>query len=74
MSREPKGDGTYHALAAAILTAHQRHRGGCLCGRLELGERWSHHVADVLASAGALREFPPTKPEQCACGQPRSDQ
>lgn len=48
------------SLATAVLTAHQRRGGGgCLCGRLKLGESWAAHVAEVLDAAGALRDRPP---------------
>jgi hypothetical protein len=48
-------DDTYRQLAAAVLVAHQRHNGGCLCEKLRLGESWAAHVAAVLDAAGALR-------------------
>lgn len=51
-------DDTYRRLAAAVLVAHQRHGGGCLCGWHELGSSHAAHVADVLAEAGAL-QVPP---------------
>lgn len=49
---------TYERLAAAVLVAHQRHRGGCLCGWSELGRSHADHVASVLAAAGALQTAP----------------
>ena len=58
-------DGTYRRLAEAILVAHQRHDvggvGGCLCGRLDLGESWAAHVAEILDQAGALSTGPPRR-------------
>lgn len=48
-------DPTYRQLAEAVLVAHQRHRGGCLCGWGELGKSHAEHVAQVLNDAGALR-------------------
>lgn len=55
--RPPDADGTYRRLAGSILVAHQRMDGGggCLCGRLRLGEGWADHVAEILNTAGALR-------------------
>lgn len=50
------GDATYLWLAEAVLVAHQRHRGGCLCGWSELGKSHAAHVAQVLDAAGALRK------------------
>jgi hypothetical protein len=40
--------------AAAILTMHSRHRGGCLCGELKLGQRHAEHQVDELRAAGVL--------------------
>jgi hypothetical protein len=37
--------------AEAILTIHQRHRGGCLCGGLELGGSHPAHQVDMLREA-----------------------
>lgn len=48
-------DLAYRNLAASVLVAHQRHRGGCLCGWHELGKSHAEHVAEVLDVAGALR-------------------
>lgn len=55
-------DPTYRNLAAAILTAHQRHRGGCLCGWDRLGASHPEHVASVLDAACVLRTAPPPAP------------
>lgn len=49
-------DGTYLMLAEAVLVAHQRHKGGCLCGWDELGKSHAAHVAQVLDDAGALKQ------------------
>lgn len=43
---------------AAILTAHQRHRGGCLCGWADLGKSHPEHQAAVLGMAGLLADKP----------------
>lgn len=40
--------------AESILVAHQRHRGGCLCGWAELGKSHPGHQAAVLREAGLL--------------------
>ena len=48
-------DETYIQLATAVLVAHQRYKGGCLCGWHELGKSYAQHVAQVLDAAGALR-------------------
>lgn len=45
--------------AERILIAHQRHRGGCLCGWSELGKSLPGHQAAMLREAGLL----PDKPE-----------
>lgn len=42
--------------AELILVAHQRHRGGCLCGWSELGKSLPGHQAAMLREAGLLRE------------------
>jgi hypothetical protein len=39
-----------------VLVAHQRHRGGCLCGWNELGKSLPGHQAAMLREAGLLRE------------------
>lgn len=39
---------------AVILTAHQRHKGGCLCGWDELGKSHPEHQAAMLREAGLL--------------------
>lgn len=44
--------------AEAILIAHQRHRGGCLCGWFELGMSHAGHQVAMLREAGVLT---PTK-------------
>jgi len=44
--------------AELILIAHQRHRGGCLCGWAELGKSLPGHQAAMLREAGLLREDP----------------
>ena len=44
--------------AELILIAHQRHRGGCLCGWSELGKSLPGHQAAMLREAGLLREDP----------------
>jgi len=41
--------------AAEVLVAHQRHKGGCLCGWNGLGRSLPDHQADALAAAGLLR-------------------
>ncbi len=40
--------------AELILIAHQRHRGGCLCGWSELGKSHPGHQAVMLREAGLL--------------------
>lgn len=40
--------------AEAILIAHQRHRGGCLCGWAELGKSHAGHQVAMLREAGVL--------------------
>jgi len=40
--------------AELILIAHQRHRGGCLCGWSELGKSLPGHQAAMLREAGLL--------------------
>lgn len=40
--------------AEAVLVAHQRHRGGCLCGWRELGKSHPGHQVRMLAEAGVL--------------------
>ena len=47
---------TYERLAEAVLIAHQRHKGGCLCGWNELGKSHVEHVTNVLVTAGAIKE------------------
>jgi hypothetical protein len=49
--------------AEAILTIHQRHRGGCLCGWGELGKSHPAHQAAKLREAGVL-------PDPAALHQP----
>lgn len=39
---------------ATILTIHQRHKGGCLCGWHVLGHSHAQHQADAIAGAGLL--------------------
>lgn len=53
--------------AELILIAHQRHRGGCLCGWSELGKSLPGHQAAMLREAGLLRDD-----QGAAQGQPRS--
>jgi hypothetical protein len=40
--------------AEAILTIHQRYRGGCLCGWAELGKSHPRHQVAMLREAGLL--------------------
>lgn len=44
--------------AELILIAHQRHRGGCLCGWSELGKSLPGHQAAMLREAGLLPDEP----------------
>lgn len=44
--------------AERILIAHQRHRGGCLCGWSELGKSLPGHQAVMLREAGLLSDEP----------------
>jgi len=44
--------------AELILVAHQRHRGGCLCGWNELGKSLPGHQAAMLREAGLLHDEP----------------
>lgn len=41
--------------AEAILVAHQRHRGGCLCGWAELGKSFAAHQVAMLRMDGEFR-------------------
>lgn len=51
--------------AEAILIAHQRHRGGCLCGWSELGKSLPGHQVAMLRRAGLLNDLPnDTAPQQ----------
>ena len=45
--------------AEAILVAHQRHRGGCLCGWSELGKSHPGHQVAMLREAGLLDDGRP---------------
>lgn len=48
--------------AELILIAHQRHRGGCLCGWAELGKSLPGHQVAMLREAGLLADAPePTR-------------
>lgn len=42
--------------AEEILVAHQRHRGGCLCGWGPLGESHPKHQVAMLLEAGLLHK------------------
>lgn len=42
--------------AEAILIAHQRHKGGCLCGWAELGMSHPAHQVAMLREAGLLND------------------
>jgi hypothetical protein len=42
--------------AEAILIAHQRHRGGCLCGWSELGRSHPGHQVAMLREAALLND------------------
>lgn len=53
-----------HQKAEAILTIHQRHGGGCLCGWLKLGESHSAHQVDMLREA--LQPGPALTPGELA--------
>lgn len=44
--------------AELVLVAHQRHRGGCLCGWSELGKSLPGHQAAMLREAGLLTGEP----------------
>lgn len=44
--------------AEAILTAHQRHRSGCLCGWSELGKSHPGHQVVMLREAALLNDVP----------------
>lgn len=44
--------------AEMVLIAHQRHRGGCLCGWAELGKSLPGHQAAMLRQAGLLPDEP----------------
>ena len=48
----------YLKTAELILVAHQRHRGGCLCGWSELGKSLPRHQVDMLREAGLLPKEP----------------
>ncbi len=45
---------TAESYAEAVLVAHQRHRGGCLCGWSELGRSHPAHQVAMLRGAGLL--------------------
>lgn len=47
---------TVDETAEAILIAHQRHRGGCLCGWSELGKSHPGHQVAMLREAGLLSD------------------
>lgn len=47
---------TTDEVAQAILTAHQRHRGGCLCGWSELGKSHPGHQVAMLREAALLKD------------------
>ncbi|NUS82768.1 MAG: hypothetical protein HOY75_08440 [Streptomyces sp.] len=49
--------------AELILVAHQRHRGGCLCGWNELGKSLPGHQAAMLREAALLPDDPKTAPK-----------
>lgn len=44
--------------AEAVLAAHQRHGGGCLCGWAVLGKSHPRHQVAALRNAGLLAEDP----------------
>ena len=48
------GQHTVRERAHALLTAHQRHGAGCLCGWAGLGKSHAAHQADELARVGLL--------------------
>lgn len=56
--------------AEAILIAHQRHRGGCLCGWSELGKSHPGHQVAMLRDAALLLPDPP-RPEGVPMTEPR---
>lgn len=49
--------------AEAILIAHQRHRGGCLCGWDVLGKSHPGHQVAMLRDAGLLGDLPDDLPD-----------
>lgn len=51
-----KSSVTTDETAEAILVAHQRHRGGCLCGWSELGKSLPGHQVAMLREAGLLND------------------
>lgn len=62
----------YRRLAEAVLIVHQRRAdSNCLCGRLDLGESWATHVADMLAEVGVLRDRPPASDVDLSDPDPR---
>lgn len=42
--------------AEAVLTAHQRHKGGCLCGWADLGKSHPAHQTQQLRQAQLLHD------------------
>lgn len=43
---------TVEEIAEEVLAAHQRHRGGCLCGKSGLGESHPKHQVEMLVESG----------------------
>lgn len=58
MSRQigDSDEGEHEPAAEAVLIAHQRHRGGCLCGWAELGKSHPAHQVAMLREAGLLND------------------
>lgn len=56
-----------NAIAEEILVAHQRHKGGCLCGWSELGKSHPGHQVAMLCEAGIWNDCAEARAELARC-------